>query len=106
GTLRQTLWHLVEAEVGYARILTGSRPIPLPDESASLAELAAGIETMGPLWERLVDEPDVPNRRVTASDGWSFPGWVALAQAIQHADEHRTQVQTILGSRGLEVPEL
>jgi hypothetical protein len=29
-----------------------------------------------------------------------------MAQAIHHADDHRSHILSILGARGLEVPEL
>jgi hypothetical protein len=29
-----------------------------------------------------------------------------MAQAIHHADDHRSQVLSILGARGLDVPDL
>jgi uncharacterized damage-inducible protein DinB len=32
--------------------------------------------------------------------------WVLLAQAIEHGNEHRTQVCAILGAHGLPVPDL
>jgi hypothetical protein len=45
-------------------------------------------------------------RTVTADDGVQMPGAVPMAQAIHHADDHRTQMLSILGSRGLDVPRL
>jgi hypothetical protein len=34
-----------------------------------------------------------------------MPGAVPMAQAIHHADDHRSHILSILGARGLEVPE-
>ena len=118
GTIRETLRHLVESEEGYYSILTRKRfrtrqeaeafvpSDPLPDGPVPLAELAKRIKRLGPGWEALALDPELPRREVTSRDGFRFPGWVALAQAIHHADDHRSHIMSILGARGLEVPEL
>jgi uncharacterized damage-inducible protein DinB len=115
GTIRETLRHLVAAEEGYFSILTRKRlsePLPdgltkledLPDGPIPLGELADRIRRLAPRWELLAQDTDLPGREVTSSDGWRFPGWVAMAQAIHHADDHRSHVLSILGARGLEIP--
>ena len=35
-----------------------------------------------------------------------MPAAVPMAQAIHHAENHRSHVLSILGARGLEVPDL
>ncbi len=116
GTIRETLRHLVGADEGYFSILTRKRlSEPLPDGVIRLDELPAGpvpldelakrIRHLGPRWEALAQDTDLPGREVTSTDGWRFPGAVAMAQAINHADDHRSHVLSILGARGLEVPE-
>ena len=107
GTIRDTLRHLVNSEEGYFFILTGERVSePLPDGPAPLAELAQRIRRLGPRWEVLARDADLPVREVTSRDGWRMPGAVPMAQAIHHADEHRGHVLSILGARGLAVPAL
>jgi uncharacterized damage-inducible protein DinB len=107
GTIRDTLRHLVGSEEGYFAIVTGERlSEPLPDGPAPLGELAERIRRLGPRWEFLAQDADAPSREVTTRDGWRIPGAVPMAQAIHHADDHRSHVQSILGARGLEVPEL
>ncbi len=107
GTIRETLRHLVDAEEGYLRILTGKRMWqPLPEAGVPLDELARRIREMGPRWETLAVDSGLPGRAVTSTDGWRFPGSVALAQAIHHADDHRSHVLSILGARGMELPDL
>jgi uncharacterized damage-inducible protein DinB len=106
GTIRETLRHLVEGEEGYFRIVTGERlSEPLPDGPVPLDELAERIRRLGPRWELLAQDTDVPDREVTTSDGWRMPAAVPMAQAIHHADDHRSHVLSIIGTRGLEVPE-
>ena len=116
GTIRMTLRHLVDAEQGYYSMLT-RKPFrtkeeaaafvfsdPLPDGPVPLAELAARIRHLGPRWEALTQDPDAQDREVTATDGYRMPGAVPMAQAIHHADDHRTQIMSILGARGLDAP--
>ena len=117
GTIRETLRHLVEAELGYFSILTRETfpskdaahayvmPDPLPDGPVSLDKLAERVRRLGPRWEALARDTDLPAREVTSTDGWRFPGAVPMAQAIHHADDHRSHIMSILGALGLELPE-
>ena len=107
GTIRDTLRHLVDGEEDYFWMLTRERlSEPLPEGPIPLAELAKRIRELAPRWEALTEDTDLPAREVSADDGWRFPGAVPMAQAIHHADDHRTHVLSILGARGLDVPDL
>jgi uncharacterized damage-inducible protein DinB len=118
GTIRQTLQHLVEGEEGYVSILTRepfrtkqaaaafTRPDFQPDGPVPLKQLADRVRRLGPRWEALAADTDLPQREVTTTDGFRLPGAVPMAQAIHHADDHRTQVLSILGARGLDIPAL
>jgi uncharacterized damage-inducible protein DinB len=107
GTIRDTLRHLVRAEEGYFRTVTRERLAEiLPDGPIPLGELAERIRRLGPRWETLAQDPDAPSREVTTRDGWRMPGAVPMAQAIHHADDHRSHILSILGARGLAVPDL
>ena len=107
GTIRDTLRHLVGAEEGYFWTVTRERlSEPLPDGPVPLGELAERIRRLGPRWEVLAQDADAPSREVTTRNGWRMPGAVPMAQAIHHADDHRSHVLSILGARGLEVPDL
>ena len=110
GTIRGTLHHLVRAEEGYFYTVTGERLSEMlgdvEDGPAQLGQLAERIRRLGPRWEILAHDADVSGREVTNRDGWRMPAVVPMAQAIHHADDHRSHVLSILGARGLEVPEL
>jgi uncharacterized damage-inducible protein DinB len=107
GTIRDTLRHLVAAEENYYFRLTGERlSEPLAEGPAPLDELADRIRRLGPRWELLAQDVEAPGREVTVGDGWRMIGAVPMAQAIHHADDHRTHVLSILGARGLEAPDL
>jgi uncharacterized damage-inducible protein DinB len=116
GTIRETLRHIVDAEEGYFLILTRAPfktkeaaaayvdPDPLPGGPVPLDVLAERIRRLGPRWEELAADADIAGREVTSTDGWRWPGGVILAQTILHAGDHRTQIMSILGARGLELP--
>lgn len=61
---------------------------------------------MGPHWEVMAQDADLPGRDVTTTDGWHLPGAVIMAQTIHHAGDHRGHVMSILGARGLDLPGL
>jgi uncharacterized damage-inducible protein DinB len=117
GTIRNTLRHLVESDEGYFSQLTRERfrtkaeaaafvpPDPLPGGPVPLDHLAERIRRLGPRWEALAQDADAAAREVTTTDGWRVPGVVPMAQAIHHAGDHRSHVMSILGARGLDVPE-
>jgi len=107
GTIRDTLRHLVRSEEGYLARVTGKRHSePLGDEPVSLDELGERIRRMGPHWEAAAQDPDLARRRVTTDDGWRLAGGVVMAQAIHHADDHRTHVMSVLSAHGVEGPDL
>ncbi len=107
GSIRATLHHLVAAEDNYQTVVTGE-PIgePLPP-NATLESLARRLQALAPRWEALANDPAAAEREVTNRAGTRIARGVAvLAQAIHHADDHRTQVASILGAQGVEPPDL
>jgi uncharacterized damage-inducible protein DinB len=108
GTIRDTLRHLVDADEGYFADVTGERlPEPLADAPVAMDELAARVRRLGPRWEVLARDADAQGREVTSEDGdWRMLRAVPMAQAIHHADDHRTHILSILGARGLKDPRL
>lgn len=100
GSIRATLQHLVGAEEGYFATLTGERLSErLTDEPVPLEELAERLRRLAPRWEALARDPAVATREVTTRDGWRTIGAVLLAQAIHHADDHRSHVLSTIGAR-------
>jgi hypothetical protein len=95
--------HLVDAEERYFSIPTRERfptneaaaafvfPDPLPDGPVPLDELAQRIRRLGRRWEALVADTGLADRDVTTTDGFHVPGALPMAQAIHHADDHRTR---------------
>ncbi len=63
------------------------------------------------VWARagrfLAQDADAQSHEVTSEDGgWRMRRAVPMAQAIHHADDHRTHILSILGARGLHDPHL
>jgi uncharacterized damage-inducible protein DinB len=107
GSIRATLRHLVGSDEDYFATLTGERASPrMAAGPVPLEELAERVGRIGPRWEAVAHDPAVQAREVTTRDGWRTLGAVLLAQAIHHADEHRSQVLSILGALGADLPGL
>lgn len=107
GSVRETLTHIVRSDEGYFHRLTGERLSEiLPDGPAQLDDLIARVARLDPRWEELADDEDIPIREFSTPDGWVEPGKVIMAQAIHHAEVHRTQVLSMLGAQGVDVPDL
>jgi uncharacterized damage-inducible protein DinB len=107
GTISDTLRHLVASEERYHWTITGQRlSDPLPDGPVPLDELAERIRRLGPRWEELAQDAEAAGRELVTFDNFRVAAVVPMAQAIHHADDHRSQILSILGARGLEVPEL
>jgi uncharacterized damage-inducible protein DinB len=104
GTIRETLRHLVLADEGYFANVTGERFAPAPPE-ADLAALGQRFGSLSERWEAVFQDPTLPDREFTSRQG-TFTSAASLAQSIHHANDHRTQVLSILGAHGLEVPDL
>jgi hypothetical protein len=91
----------------YLATVTGNQPAhPLPAEQVPLEALAARTRELGPRWDALARDPEVPNREVTTGDGWRTPAAVPIAQAIHHAECHRGHVLSVIGAHGIELPGL
>ncbi|MDQ3808884.1 MAG: hypothetical protein M3336_01185 [Chloroflexota bacterium] len=105
GSVSDTLRHLVAADQNYLRAFTSEDLGPPPPPEAGLEVLADRFRSNAPRWEAVFADASAPQREITGRLGTSL-GVAPMAQSIHHADDHRTQVLTILGGRGLEVPDL
>lgn len=111
GTLYGTLQHLVSGEQWYVQLITGELigTEIRRDQRRTLDELASIAARLGPraLAIAASDDPDrpVPVDREVDRKTDSTVGTV-LAQLVHHGNEHRTHATTILGSHGIEPPEI
>lgn len=107
GSIHRTLQHLVGSDESYLFRLTGVRHFPElhdGDDPAPLAELGERTARAGVGWEELAARPELHGREVVTPDGWRTRAVVLLVQALHHADDHRSQVLTIIGARGFALP--
>jgi len=100
GTIRQTLLHLVSSQRGYLNLLTlpveERKKLPLAFED--LKEVA---QSSGEALLALVREDKVPKTRLQTTDGYHVEPWVVLLQIINHATEHREQINSMRSALGL-----
>jgi uncharacterized damage-inducible protein DinB len=113
GPVLPTLVHLVVADQRYLKHVTGIWPEQSlePGMEPPLAELRSRIEEQTRRWLALVDRRDELNVTLTlpAEDGWPVvphAEHLLFLQAIHHGNDHRTQICSMLGALGLDVPDL
>jgi len=111
GTILSTLQHIVGAESRYRFRLSGLEARwPEPEGSTDLAELSAMVHELGSLWEDLASKPFDPDRTIPGKDreGRTFEvkAGLLVAQTLNHGNEHRAQVFTILTTIGVQPPDL
>ena len=110
GTIRDTLTHIVRAELSYySRISTG-QPHNFPEGAApmTIADMLESVRRTGTgfiEWAGKVGAED------TVEIDWDgtprdVPKTIILTQVINHATEHRSQIMTILTQLGIEPPNL
>jgi len=106
GTIRRTLVHLVSSQRGYLALLTqpvGARP----KGSVAFADLAESARASGEGLLALVSaEAREPLKTLQTTDGYFVEPWVVLVQIINHATEHREQINSMLTSLGVTPPNL
>lgn len=113
GSIRDTLWHIVGAEMSYVERATGH----LPDEQPKREDVP-GFEVLKRIacWsgeELLALALAASSTDMVEERSEEFPGETVfynltglLTQVINHATEHRTQAATILTQRGVQPPEM
>ena len=111
GSIKSTLGHIVSAEERYIFHITSGKQLSdaqRPTPSTSLTELRARVAATGKILLQLVTTLDGSVRvRVGAGNDVSLIPIEALwLQAIHHAHEHRTHIETMLGQLGIDPPGL
>jgi uncharacterized damage-inducible protein DinB len=110
GSIRATLSHLAGAEESYLARLTGERLADAlsEDAPATSAEIRAHLRRSGEGLIEIAHRAGTLGSIRVAWGGkvWQVPPGVILAQAINHATEHRTQINTIITQQQIEPPDL
>lgn len=112
GTVIQMLRHIVDSEASYLFRLSGAWPeYPWPrDQAVGLDVLAERAAMLAATWEQFL-AVEADNERLGEARGddgavFAVPASVFIAQALHHGNEHGAQICTVLGARGLELPEV
>jgi uncharacterized damage-inducible protein DinB len=112
GSVRATMQHMIRSSGWYRTLFTRRPPAWYPrarDEDVTLDDLAAWAQDNAAGWERLLEEGIDPERRIRYDeDGedWEVAAGVLVTQVLNHGNEHRDQVCTILTTLGIQAPEL
>jgi uncharacterized damage-inducible protein DinB len=112
GTVRSTLWHMVELEYRYLGALQGNADAATfelpgaPDgELATLRVLVLDSGEQLAAWaETTNDDPLI--QTTFQGEPLSMPASVFIAQTLNHAKEHRQQLHEALLRRDIELPDL
>lgn len=110
GSIRDTLWHIIGAEVSYVRRVNGKQP-----QHQISRDVVPGFAVMKDLARWASDEllqlalSARDDTMVTQSRGdehmeYRLAG--LIMQAINHSNEHRAQIATIITQLGLEPPDM
>lgn len=112
GSILSTLQHIVGAESRYRLRLAGEEVSwsTHPDD-ADLDELDGMHDDMTAFWEELARSEFDPDRRIDVpkpmfGDPFEVTAGMLVAQTLNHGNEHRAQIFTILTTLGIEPPEL
>ncbi|MBI3158183.1 MAG: DinB family protein [Chloroflexi bacterium] len=108
GSIRETLLHLVGAEDWYLYQLTGAESGFKRDSNPGFDEVRRTAEASGEALLALARDPASKDwtEQYTASDGYIITPWVVMVQVINHANEHREQIKSMLTALGIAVPEI
>ena len=110
GTILATLQHIVDAETGYHWRLSGAPgDRPRAEQIEDLGELSRWNDDNAAHWvEFESDDFDVERtiHAVLPDEEYEIKAGALVAQVLNHGNEHRAQIFTILTTLGLEPPEL
>jgi uncharacterized damage-inducible protein DinB len=110
GSIRDTFTHILKAEISFLRRIHGIYPEPdfKWENNPSLSQMAAYETTLNKaLLDTLQDVPATQNVH-EEGDGWTFDYQARLIfmSVVYHGIAHRTDITTLLNSKGVSLPEL
>jgi len=107
GSIRLTLWHLIETQQLYLYQLTRVEPRSDSEAPKDFAELLESAKMSGEgLVELTRGETSQSLQTRIRDDGYSIEPWVVMVGAIAHAAEHREQIKSMLSALGATPPRL
>ncbi len=110
GTIRDTLEHIIRAEAGYLRLLTGNRLAP-PfrwEDKPGVSDMTAYAVQVG---DALIEAVQRVQPTEIVSQEWEgkiekYQAVGLFIQIINHGIEHRTNITTIMVQAQLTPPEV
>ena len=110
GTSRKiqaTLEHICWSEILFLSQMVKEMPPHIPEHGSplDLAKVERLFGIIAGTWDEAAHDPGPADRLVTRSWGSSRAG-ALMAQVMHHGSEHRTQIATVLGAAGIELPRL
>jgi uncharacterized damage-inducible protein DinB len=110
GSLRDTLLHIVDAEVSYVERVNGKLPAKprVPDQFPPFAVLKDVVHWAGDelLQLALSARKDTSVRQRPPRMLIQYRLASLMVQAVSHSTEHRTQISAIITQLGLEPPDM
>ena len=104
GSIKSTLTHLVRSEERYLFFLTGQETNRDPEHS--MAELMERVRQSGQALIQVATGLQPDSQARVGEKAELMPATIVLLQTIQHSNEHRTHVATLLGQLGIVPPPL
>ena len=107
GDIRTTFEHLLTSEMGYQNRLAGLPRYDLEGrpERPELTDLRALADESAARLEALTAALPEPEAMLMTGSGRRAAATI-LTQLVMHGTEHRAHIGTILGSNGIEPPDL
>jgi uncharacterized damage-inducible protein DinB len=105
GPIIDTVRHIVNGDAGYLEILTADVATGAVADDMSLDSFKRAAEHNQARWDAFLSQPVDPDaivREIDPEDGYQrwAPVSYRLAQALQHGNDHRSQLCTTLTSLG------
>jgi uncharacterized damage-inducible protein DinB len=101
--------HMLAAEEGYARHVTGTSPTPRLKEVTTFPgfhELRRRAELSGEKLIAFAEQGDLSQILYLDEGTYEASVIIVLIQAINHAIDHRSQISTLLSQQDIEPPDL
>lgn len=110
GSIRDTLWHIVGAEVSYVQRVNGklpAKPLP-PDQFPGFEVLKDAVRWAGDelLQLALSARKGTIVRQRPPRQLIEYRLASLMVQAVGHSTEHRTQISAIITQLGMEPPDM
>jgi uncharacterized damage-inducible protein DinB len=108
GTIRETLWHIVDSEGDYLSQLTGIEPRFTWQAPPSFIELQEAVNITGEGLLALARDGSskILDAQIHSEDGYVIEPWVIIVQLINHATEHREQIKSMFSALGMKPPRV